>query len=287
MPPCSVAVVEAGIARVVVGAIDPNLATHGKGVARMRAAGVEVDVAEDPASLALIERFAFTVRSALPFVTLKMAMSLDGFVSPRPGVYRVTGDAARERVFDLRSQYDATMVGAGTVRVDDPLLTIRPHRSRRKPYTRVIVCETTPISADSRVLAPPAGAPPDAYRPTIVLAPAGRAEEFEPLRECCDLLLVGTSATRMLDLTAAMTALRTRGIATVLCEGGPTLAGRLLEHRLIERVVWFVAPAFLGGPGAVPAIVGADLVAFANGWTFEGVERVGDDLMISARLPHV
>ena len=80
-------------------------------------------------------------------------MSLDGYVAPRPGNYRVTGEAARERVYDLRAEHDAVMVGAGTVRVDDPLLTIRPHRTRVKPYARVVVCETAPVPLDSKVFA--------------------------------------------------------------------------------------------------------------------------------------
>jgi diaminohydroxyphosphoribosylaminopyrimidine deaminase / 5-amino-6-(5-phosphoribosylamino)uracil reductase len=287
MPRCSVAVIVAGIARVVVGALDPNVRTHGNGVARMRAAGLAVDVADDPASLALIERFAYTIDSVLPFVTLKMAMSLDGFVSPRSGSHRVTGEAARERVYDLRAEHDAVMVGAGTVRVDDPLLTVRPHRTRVKPYARVVVCETAPVPLESRVLAPPPDAPAESYRPTIVLAPAGLADEFAPLGERCELLLAGEPDALQLDLRAAMLALRGAGITTVLCEGGPTLAAHLIAAGLVERIVWFVAPVFFAAPGAVPVLGGADLGALANGWAFDEVERVGNDLMITARLPHV
>jgi diaminohydroxyphosphoribosylaminopyrimidine deaminase/5-amino-6-(5-phosphoribosylamino)uracil reductase len=287
MPRCSIAVIDAGIARVVVGALDPNARTHGNGVARMRDAGVAVDVVDDPPSLALIERFAYTIDSVLPFVTLKMAMSLDGFVAPRPGIHRVTGEEARERVYDLRAEHDAVMVGAGTVRVDDPLLTIRPHRTRVKPYARVVVCETAPLPLASRVFAPPSDAPRDSYRPTIVLAPAGLAEAFAPLSEQCEVLLCGELEARQLDLRAAMLALRGTGIATVLCEGGPTLAARLIAAGLVERIVWFVAPEFFAGPDAVPVLNGASLGAIANGWSFDGVERVGNDLMFTARLPHV
>ncbi len=287
MPRCSVAVIEAGIARVVVGALDPNVQTHGNGVQRMRAAGVAVDVVDDPASLALIERFGYTIGSTLPFVTLKMAMSLDGFIAPRSGTYRVTGEAARERVYDLRAEHDAVMVGAGTVRVDDPLLTIRPHRTRVKPYARVVVCETAPVPKASLVFAPPDDAPAGSYRPTIVLAPAGLAEQFESLRGASELLLAGAPAAQRLDLRAALVALRGAGVTTVLCEGGPTLAAGLIAAGLVERVVWFVAPLFLRAPEAVPVLAGNDLTAIANGWTFDEVERVGDDLMITARLPHV
>ena len=286
-PRCSVALIDAGIARVVVGAVDPNERTNGRGIARMRAAGLAVDVAADAASLALIERFTAIVDSTLPFVTLKMAMSLDGCIAPRPGNVRVTGEIARERVYDLRAEHDAVMVGAGTVRVDDPLLTIRPHRTRRRPYTRVVVCETAPIPAASRVLAEPADAPAGAYAPTIVLAPAGLADAFAALAPQANVVLAGEPDARELDLVAAMRALRAAGVATVLCEGGPTLAARLLAQRLVARIVWFVAPRFFASPDAVPVLAGADLATVANGWAFERVERAGDDLMLTARLPHV
>jgi diaminohydroxyphosphoribosylaminopyrimidine deaminase/5-amino-6-(5-phosphoribosylamino)uracil reductase len=287
MPPCSVAIVAAGLGRVVVGTLDPNPLTHGNGVARIRAAGIAVDVVDDPASLALIERFRYTVGSVLPYLTLKMAMSLDGYVSPGPGTYRVTGAAARERVFDLRAEHDAVLVGAGTVRVDDPLLTVRPHRTRVKPYARVVACETAPIPAASRILSAPPDAPAGAYRPTIVLAPAGLAAAFAPLAERAEVLFAGEPDAVELDLRAALAALRTAGVATVLCEGGPTLAGRLIVAGLVERIVWFVAPLLLRSPTAVPVLAGADLARAATGWAFEEVERVGDDLMITARLPHV
>jgi diaminohydroxyphosphoribosylaminopyrimidine deaminase/5-amino-6-(5-phosphoribosylamino)uracil reductase len=267
MPRCSVAIIDAGIERVVVGALDPNQLTHGKGVARMRSAGVAVEVADDAPCRALIERFAFTIGSTLPYVTLKMAMSLDGFIAPYPGTYRVTGEAARERVYDLRAEHDAVMVGAGTVRADDPLLTVRPHRSRAKPYARVVVSGSAPLAPTYRVFAEPAGAPPGSYAPTIVLAPERGARDV--------------------DLRGALAGLRAAGITSVLCEGGPALAGNLLAAGLVERVVWFVAPAFLRTPEAVPVLAGADLRAMLTGWTFDEVERVGDDLMITAKLPHV
>lgn len=286
-PRCSVALIEAGIARAVVGAVDPNARTHGRGIARMRDAGIDVTVADDASCLALIERFAATIDSTLPYVTLKMAMSLDGFIAPRAGNVRVTGEIARERVYDLRADHDAVMVGAGTVRVDDPLLTIRPHRTRRQPYTRVVACETAPIPAASRVLAVPDGAPPGAYAPSIVLAPAGLASAFAPLAERANVVFAGAPDARELDLVAAMRALRAAGVTTVLCEGGPTLAARLLAHRLVARIVWFVAPRFFASPDAVPVLAGTDLAAAANGWTFDRVERAGDDLMLTARLPHV
>ena len=286
VPPCSRAVIAAGIARVVVGAIDPNERTHGRGVARMRDAGVAVEVVDDARCGELIERFAFTIGSVLPFVTLKMAMSLDGCVAPARMTFPVSGPEAHRYVHELRADYDAVMVGAGTVRVDDPLLTVRPHRTRRKPYARVVACETAAVPGASRVFAAPGDAPPGAYRRTIVLAPAGAAAAFAELRDVAETVFVGAAGDRELDLRAALVALRDLGIASVLCEGGPTLAGRLIAAGLVERVIWIVAPRFLRGPDAVPVLAGADLAAAANGWTFDRVERLGDDIMLTARLPH-
>jgi diaminohydroxyphosphoribosylaminopyrimidine deaminase/5-amino-6-(5-phosphoribosylamino)uracil reductase len=283
-PPCSEALVEAGVVRVVVGALDPNPTTGEGGVRRLREAGIDVEVADDPRALALIERFRWTIAHPTPYVTLKMAASLDGYVASRPGKQQwLTGEAARERVRDLRIAHDAVMVGAGTVRVDDPLLTVRPHATRRKPYARIVVCETEAISPQSRVLAPPPNAPPGAYRTTIVLAPGGARDRFRALEDRADVVYVGDASDVRLDLGAALRALRERDVTTVLCEGGPTLAGRLLAAGAVQRVVWLLAPRFLRTETALPALAGADL-SRANGWRFDRIERVGDDMLLSADL---
>jgi riboflavin biosynthesis pyrimidine reductase len=160
---------------------------------------------------------------------------------------------------------------------------VRPHATRRKPYTRVVVCETDAIPANSRVLAPPADAPAGAYRPTVVLAPRGAQTAFAALEPLADVAYAGAADAMQLDLVAALRALRERGVTTVLCEGGPTLAGRLLAAGVVQRVLWFVAPAFLRADSAVPALAGADLSG-RNGWRFDRIERVGDDMLLSADL---
>ncbi|HZO94807.1 MAG TPA: bifunctional diaminohydroxyphosphoribosylaminopyrimidine deaminase/5-amino-6-(5-phosphoribosylamino)uracil reductase RibD [Candidatus Baltobacteraceae bacterium] len=283
-PPCTNALLEAGVARVVAGALDPNPKTAASGVARLRENGVAVDVLDDTASRALIERFRWTIAHDRPYVTLKMAMSLDGYVSAHRGEQDwLTGPLARERVRDLRADHDAVMVGAGTIRVDDPLLTVRPHRSRRKPYVRVVVCERDPISPESAVLRTVDDAPLGAYAPTIVLAPGAARDRFAALEGRADVVYAGAPDAATLDLEAALVALRERGIASVLCEGGPTLAGRLLAGNLVQRLVWLIAPRLLRGDDAVPVLAGAD-VAAVNGWRFDRSERLGDDMLLSADL---
>jgi len=285
-PPCTGALIQAGIARVVVGAPDPNPKTAGGGIARLRAASIVVDVFDAPAATGLIERFAFTIaQPALPFVTLKMAMSLDGAIASQPGRAEwLTGEEARAFVRDARAQHDAVLVGAGTIRIDDPQLTVRPHAVRHKPYRRVVACETDPIPRGARVLAAPADAPPNSYAPTTVLAPAGARARFAALEDVADVIYAGDAAAQHLDLRAALEALRARGIDTVLCEGGPTLAGRLVAAGLVQRATWLVAPRFLQSPAAVPVLAGADLSTLRNGWRFDRVERLGDDLMLSGRI---
>jgi diaminohydroxyphosphoribosylaminopyrimidine deaminase/5-amino-6-(5-phosphoribosylamino)uracil reductase len=175
----------------------------------------------------------------------------------------------------LRSSYDAVLVGAGTVRIDDPQLTVRPPHGRRKPYVRVIACEQGPVPAGRAIFAQEPG-----YAPTIVLAPAGARAEFAALETVAEVEYVGSAEALELDLGRALEALRARGIASVLCEGGPTLAARLIERDLVDRIDWIVAPAVLGQPGAVPALRAAGGERMMS---FDRVERLGPDVLLSAR----
>ncbi|MBD5635483.1 MAG: RibD family protein, partial [Candidatus Eremiobacteraeota bacterium] len=239
------------------------------------------DVVDDAWSRTLVEDFAIAIARTRPYVRLKLAASLDGRVAPRPGErHWLTGAEARDYVRELRAASDAVMVGAGTVRIDDPQLSVRPPRARRKPYVRVVVCEADAVPLDRFVFAPL-----DGYDRTIVLAPAGARSRFAALESVADVAFVGDDAALKLDLTLALEALRARGIASVLCEGGPTLAARLLEAGLVDRVDWLIAPALLSGPAAVPALSGGP-----GGVTlrFERVEPLGPDILVSgvvARSP--
>ncbi len=283
-PPCSEALIEAGIARVVAGVADPNPRTAGAGFARLRAAGIDVELAEDPWARALIESFGVAVNRSRPYVHLKLAASLDGYVAPAPGAHWLTGEPARDYVRELRASYDAVLVGAGTVRSDDPQLTVRPPRTRLRPYVRVVACEDAPIPADRRVLRSPDALEGVTYARTIVLAPAGARAAFAELEAVAEVAYIGAPDARELDLAAALRELRARGIASLLCEGGPTLAARLLAQRLVDRVDWLIAPVLLANDAAVPALRGADVRTAAHGWRFDRVERLGEDLRLSAAL---
>jgi diaminohydroxyphosphoribosylaminopyrimidine deaminase/5-amino-6-(5-phosphoribosylamino)uracil reductase len=276
--PCSRAVIDAGIARVLVGTPDPNPRTAAGGIARLRAAGIVVDVADDPSSRELIDAFAVSIVRRRPYVRLKMAASLDGFVAPRPGArHWLTGYESRAYVRELRASCDAVLVGAGTVRVDDPALTVRPAYARRKPYRRIVACETASVPAERAIFAPVTG-----YDPTLVLAPAGARASFAPLEQVAEVAYIGEPDAATLDLSRALESLSSRGLANVLCEGGPTLAARLLRDGLVDRFDWLLAPAFLGGPQAVPVLTGA---VSDTELQFDIVERLGADVLLSG-VPH-
>lgn len=311
-PPCSEALIAAGIARVVAGTLDPNPRTAHGGVDRLRGAGIEVEVAGDPSAALLVEDFGVAIAAGRPYVRLKMAASLDGYVAPEPGRHQLTGGLAQAFVRDLRGAYDAVLVGAGTVRTDDPLLTVRPPRSRSLPFRRVVACGRTPPPAASRIFAQIEG-----YVPTIVLAPGHAREAFAILEGIAEVVYVpaaredGTTGGRLesavpggrlgsavsggrLDLTAALRALRARGISSLLCEGGPRLAAALLGAGLVDRLDWLSAPVLLAGPRAVPSLEPASGVHSIQGLEREAglrtqirpdrVERLGDDLLVSGRV---
>jgi diaminohydroxyphosphoribosylaminopyrimidine deaminase/5-amino-6-(5-phosphoribosylamino)uracil reductase len=190
----------------------------------------------------------------------------------------LTGDEAREYVRELRIAHDAVAVGAGTVRVDNPQLTVRPPHHRLREYVRIVMCETDTVEASSNVFLPEQD-----YAQTIVVAPAGVREKFSNLCAVGKLIFVGDDNARQLDMSKALQALHERGITSMLCEGGPTMAGYLLQQRLVDRLVWLVAPRLLRTGEAVP-VVGTGNLAALRGLRFDGVERLGADLLISGRF---
>ncbi|HEV2261747.1 MAG TPA: bifunctional diaminohydroxyphosphoribosylaminopyrimidine deaminase/5-amino-6-(5-phosphoribosylamino)uracil reductase RibD [Candidatus Rubrimentiphilum sp.] len=279
-PPCTDAVLRAGVKRVIAGAHDPNPKTNNAGIAQLRDGGISVEVLNDPRAGAIIEPFARAVRSRRPFVSLKLALSLDGFIASQPGVQEwLTGDEARSFVRELRIAHDAVAVGAGTVRVDNPQLTVRPAHKRSHEYIRVVICETAPVDARSAVFKSEKG-----YAKTIVLAPAGARDRFSALEGSADVIYAGESESTHLDLAAALHALRERGITSLLCEGGPTMASHLLANGLVDRFHFLIAPRLLRGPNAVPAF---NNTVFANPrLRIDRVEQLGADALISGTLAH-
>lgn len=278
-PPCTDAVLEAGIRRVVIGVRDPNLHVRGKGAERLRRAGIEVvEGVEAAASAELIAPFACRVRRGRPLVTLKLAASLDGRIATRTGASRwITGAASRRLVHRWRNEVDAVMVGAGTVRADDPELTCRI-RGGRDPL-RVIVDGRLRVPLGARVLTK------EAARGTLIASVADREAKVKSLRRRGVTILALPGNNGVLSVRLLLMELGRMGISSVLIEGGATLAAAALRERVVDRMHLFLAPRLIGGDGrAMIDALGILDPAEALSLTDVGVSRVGTDVLFRASL---
>lgn len=273
-PPCTHAIARAGITRVVAAARDPTTAEGGQAYLRDR--GVTLEVFDDAAARLLVEPFLRAKTLGRPYVAIKMAASLDGYVASKPGVQEwLTGDAARAFVRELRTEYDGVAVGAGTIRVDNPRLTVRPAHDRSRPYQRIVLCGSEPLDPQSAVFSPEQG-----YAKTIAIVSRQAASRFRALERVADLIVAGGDSQSTLDLRAALAELHARGIASVLCEGGPTMASLMIAQSLADRLYWLVAPRLLHAEGAIRALSGVANVRLR----FDECDRLGDDMLIGATV---
>lgn len=295
--PCTQALIDAGVSRVVVATTDPNPVVYGKGIEQLRAAGIEVNVGMFQREAREInDGFARHVRSGLPFVTLKSGLSLDGRIAPAPGtappgapVY-LTAESSRAEVHRMRHNCDAVMTGINTVLQDDPQLTDRSGSPRRRPLTRVVLDSALRIPLDARLVRTAkddlmifcAIAPTDRQRTLEAMgvrvervdpetAPAGNAPRRpgDPARRAG--VSLGQVLKRLGDLQ----------ILSVMIEAGAQLNGSALGGRHVDKLTLFYAPVFLG-PGAVPLIQDA-----IPGPLLSGSPRVdcfGPDVRVEAYL---
>jgi diaminohydroxyphosphoribosylaminopyrimidine deaminase/5-amino-6-(5-phosphoribosylamino)uracil reductase len=259
-PPCTMALLHAGIRRAVIAATDPDPRVDGRGIDQLRQAGVEVTlgVAQDEAER-LNAGFFLRVRACRPLVTLKLATSLDGRIATRSGASRwITGEEARQRAHHLRATHDAIMVGSGTALADDPELTCRlPGLEHRSPV-RIVLDGHLRLPPSSRLVRTARAVPTWVITRADVEAKRRAALE----RSGVEVLAVPAAPEEHIDLGSALAALAARGLTRVLVEGGSELAAALLRARLVDRLVWFQAPLVIGGDG-LPAIgaLAADALA--------------------------
>ena len=277
-PPCADALIDAGITRLVAALEDPDPRVDGRGLARLRDAGVEVvNGACEAEAQALNAGFFLRIREGRPLFTLKTAATLDGRIATHGGESQwITGEAARMRGHALRANHDAVMVGSGTALADDPMLDCRlPGLAGRSPL-RIVV--------DSRLRLPPTGrlAATAGERATwVVTVEGGDAGRRAALRDRgIELIEVGGDGDGRVDLAAAAAALGGRGLTRVLVEGGATLAAALLRRGLADRLVWFRNPRLIGGDGLpAAAAFGVDRLADAPAYRRLSITEAGDDLM--------
>jgi diaminohydroxyphosphoribosylaminopyrimidine deaminase/5-amino-6-(5-phosphoribosylamino)uracil reductase len=272
-PPCSIAIVQAGVRRVFVGSRDPNPVVNGRGLARLRRAGVEVvtDVLRAECDRLGAPWFHF-IRTGRPYVTLKAAVTLDGRIATRTGDSRwVTGPAARAEVHRLRDRVDAVLVGAGTARADDPLLTTRLPRGRGHDPVRVVLDTRLTLPRALRLFHP------ESKAPTLVATTVARSPPLGPGVEALRCRARGGRV----DLGDLLRKLAARGITHLLVEGGGEVHAAFLAAGLVDRVVLFVAPKILGGGVAWLDGPGPPLMKDALALEDVAIERAGDDVVVT------
>jgi diaminohydroxyphosphoribosylaminopyrimidine deaminase/5-amino-6-(5-phosphoribosylamino)uracil reductase len=282
-PPCTEALVRAGVARVVAAAEDPNPLVSGRGFEVLRAAGVEVTVGVLAGEAErLNEKYYHALRRGRPFVHLKLATSLDGRIATRTGDARwITGEEARARVHVLRHEADAILVGAGTVEKDDPLLTDRSGRARHRPLMRVVLDTRLSLAPASRLAQTAREVPTLAF--TSEHADAGRAAALGRLG--VEVVRVPAAGR---DTAAVLAELSRRKVQGLLVEGGANVAGAFLRAGLVDKVSFFVAPLILGGD-AMGAVVGVGAATVEDALKLQDVEiaRHGRDVEITGYIKDV
>jgi diaminohydroxyphosphoribosylaminopyrimidine deaminase/5-amino-6-(5-phosphoribosylamino)uracil reductase len=279
-PPCTEAIIRAGILRVVASMKDPNPQVCGRGFEALRRAGirVEVGIAEAEAHR-LNEKFVRYITSGRPFVHLKIAMSLDGRIATASGHSRwITGPVSRHAVQHLRYEYDALLVGIGTVLADDPELTLRLDRPRHRPLVRVVVDSHLRIPLTSKLVHTAR------QWPLWIFTTDPPKEKAQLLREQGARVTAVPARDGRVDLLAVLEELGRHEITSLLVEGGAEVFAAFLQQRLADKLTVFIAPKIIGGRHAIPAIGGADIATLDRALSVRitNVGRSGEDIEITA-----
>ncbi len=277
-PPCTDALIAAGIARVVTAVSDPDPRVDGRGIARLRAAGLAVETGLCAGEAErVLAGFVMRTRYGRPLVTLKLASTLDSRIATRDGHSRwITGEAARRSVHLLRARHDAVLVGARTALMDNPALTCRLAGLEGASPVRVLVDGATALPRTHALIATAS------RTPTWLVLPRARAHlrRRDYAGSAVRLLPVAERADGRIDLAAALAALAGEGITSVLVEGGGAVAASLLRARLVDRLVWYRAPLLIGGDGrAAVAALGVDTLDAAVDFAKISVQPVGAALV--------
>lgn len=280
-PPCVERIISAKVRRVIVAARDPNPLVNGKGIERLREAGLEVveGVLEGEAKK-INEPFFKFITTGRPFVVLKLAMTLDGKIATRTGDSRwISGGRSRELVHRLRNRYAAVLVGINTILRDDPQLTVRLEDTRTKDPLRVVLDSRGRVPPEARVLSL------ESEAPTAVATTGGmpRGKEKALLNKGARVWRLPARDGRV-DLEELLKKLGEEGIDSLLVEGGATVATSFIEASSVDKVVFFIAPKVVGGPGA--AIGGEGVERIADAWQLKdiSVRMLDDDVVYEGYL---
>jgi len=287
-PPCTDAILQAGIKRVVVASDDPTEKASGRGLGILRDEGVEVIVADGEVATAarlLNQAFRKHARVGRPWVLFKSAMTLDGKVATRTGDSQwISGEASRELAHRWRASVDAVVVGIGTALADDPQLTARPNGTPAEPGDqprRVVFDALARIPLSSQLVAHAAEIPL-----TVVVSRAAPRADTDALEAAGVQVLVASGENEPARVRAGLEQLGAMGISSLLLEGGPHLAGAFLDAGEVDEIRLFLAPMLLGGSSARDPLEGegVERIAEAVKALTMRCESIGEDLLISARL---
>ncbi len=273
-PPCANRLIQDRVKRVVIATLDPNPRVAGNGVRLLREAGIKVEVGMlQEEAMQMNEMFHKYITTGLPFVTLKAAMTLDGKIATVTGHSRwISGVASRKEVHRYRHEYQAIMVGIGTVLSDDPELTTRMEIEGIHPI-RVIVDSKLSTPLYVRVVR-------DGNAQTIILTTLGNDPNKIDALTQAGVKVIEVNQGERVDVRLALTKLAELGISSILLEGGATLAGTMLEHRLIDKMILYIAPKIVGGHDA-PQVLNMNGVPTMNeAITFRHIsyEQIDGDL---------
>lgn len=270
-PPCTEALLNAGIKRVIAPLEDPNPLVAGKGFEFLRQKGIEVvtDILRQEAEKQN-EKYIHWHKIGRPFVHLKMGISLDGRIATRTGDSRwITGDRSRERVQEIRHEYDAILVGANTVVVDNPVLTDRTGKPRNRPLVRVVLDNSLRISLNSQVVLTAKEAP------TLIFTDSSDDEKIADLRnEGVEVIYIAEGGR---NLFGVLQELGKRQIQSVLVEGGAEVAGSFYDAKLIDKISFFIAPIVIGGKDAPTAIGGQGAQQLSSAMKLDKLEIKNHD----------
>jgi len=277
--PCTEAIIKARVNRVVVAMTDPNPLVAGKGMQKLKDAGIQVacGVLEEDACR-LNEVFIKYITTRLPYVVLKTAMSLDGKIATAQGESQwITGATAREYVHRLRDRYDAILVGVGTVLADDPSLTCRLPEGGGKDPVRVVLDSQARTPSTARVITQPSEAPT-----LIVTVPGASPERVRLLKEAGAQVLEVPSGEGGIDPASLLRELGQREISSVLVEGGARVNGTFITGNLVDKVYWFIAPKLIGGMAAPGPLGGPGIAVLKDALSIKDIklDLYGEDICI-------
>jgi len=281
-PPCAEAIVKAGITKVVIGCLDPNPLVAGKGLEILQNAGIEtrVNVLQEKA-LKLNEAFFKYIKTGLPFVSLKVAMTLDGKIATSTGDSRWISSAdSRQYVHQLRNFTDAIMIGIGTVLKDDPLLNTRLDISDKRDPIRVIIDSKLDLPLESQIVKTAS------KQPTIVFCNHQADAEKKELLIKNAIEIIAIEGGDILPLEEVLRCLGKMGIMTLLVEGGGEINGYLMAKGLIDKLYWFIAPKLVGGRQAPTPVGGIGIPVLKEALRVKSMEisRLGEDILITGYI---